>query len=214
MSSTANSTHAVTAFKLTFWRERCEKFEEKCLILENQRRQIESLGQLPGDVTKVLNQTTRRIATLKRKLEDRANLERYLPSTNLTNAVSNSQSLIGLFQKLKDSIKTVLVTDGDKEYPIENLRGISDDLDALLSSVFGTDTLCESGAVTNAFPIWTSSELTQALTGASIKSWVFEADFKQHMMSITPLLQEYRRFIVTCCKFESITFPREKAYVL
>jgi hypothetical protein len=210
----SESTHAVMASELAFYKEHYEKAKKECLILENQRRQIESLGKVPGDVTKVFNQNTRKLANMREKLEDRTNLERYLSLSNAPNALSNSHRLIGLLQTLKHTIPTVLVMDGAKEYPIENLPGISADLDGLLSSVFGIDTLCKFEAIPNAFPTSTSFELIQALTGASIYSWVFGAEFQSHVMGITPLLQEYRSLITTWCKFEPITFSRDSAYVL
>jgi hypothetical protein len=211
LSSTSNSqsTHAVMASELAFYKEHYEKAKEKCLVLENQRRQIESLGHLPRDVTRVLNQNTRKVANLRKKLEDRTNLERYLSFSNAPTALSSSQRLIGSFQILKDTIATVLVMDGAKEYPVENLPGISADLDGLLSSVFGIDTLCKYEKIPNAFPTSTSFELIQALTGASIHSWVFGAEFQSHVMGITPLLQEYRSLITTWCKFEPITFSSD-----
>lgn len=216
MPSTAisESTHAVMASELAFYKEHYEKAKEKCLILENQRRQIESLGHIPGHVTRVLNQNTRKIANLRKELKDRTNLEQYLSFSNAPNAVSNSHRLISSFQILKDTITTVLVMDGDKEYPIENLPGISADLDGLLSCVFGIDTLCKFEAIPNAFPTSTSFELIQALTGASIYSWVFGAEFQSHVMGITPLLQEYRSLITTWCKFEPTTFSCDDTYVL
>jgi hypothetical protein len=202
------------ASELAFYKERYRKAKVECVILKNQRRQIESLRKLPGDVTRVLNQNTRTIAILKKKLKDRANLERYLSFSKAPNAVSNSQRLIGLFHNLKYSITTVLVIDGAKEYPIESLPGISADLDGLLSSVFGIDTLCKLEGTPNAFPTSTSYELIMALTGASIYSWVFGAEFQTHMMLTTPLLEEYRSLITTWCKLEPINFPRDSAYVL
>ena len=202
------------ASELAVYKDHYQKAKEECLILENQRRQIESLGQLPGDVTRVLNQNIRRIAILKKKLEDRANLERYLSFSNAPKAVSSSRRLIGLFQNLKNSIATVLVMDGAKEYPIESLPGISADLDSLLSSVFGIDNLCKWEETPNAFPNLTIFELIQALTGASIYNWVFGAEFQAHVMRTTPLLEEYRSLITTWCELEPIDFPRDSAYVL
>jgi hypothetical protein len=201
------------ASELAFYKKCYQKAKEECLILENQRRQIESLGQLPGDMTTVLNQNTRKIAILKKKLQDRANLERYLSFSKAPNAVSNSQRLIGLFQNLKDSIATVIVMDGAKEYPIESLPGISADLDGLLSSVFGIDTYGKLEGTPNAFLNLTSFELVQALTGASIYNWVFGAEFQAHVMRTTPLLDEYRSLITTWCKLDPIDFPRDSAYV-
>jgi hypothetical protein len=216
MSSTAisESTYAVMASELAFYKECYQKAEVECLILGNQLRQIESLGQLPGDTTKILKQNIRTIASLKRKLQDRANLEQYLSFSKAPNAMSNSQRLIGLFQNLKDSIATVLVMDGGKDRPIDSLPGKSADLDGLLSSVFGIDTHCKLEGTPNAFPTLNSFELVQALTGASIYSWVFGAEFQAHVMRTTPLLEEYRILITTWCKLDSIDFPRDSAYVL
>jgi hypothetical protein len=202
------------ASELAFYKERYRKAKVECVILKNQRRQIESLRKRPGDVTRVLNENTRTIAILKKKLNDRADLERYLSLSKAPNAVSNSQRLIGLFQNLKYSITTVLVIDGAKEYPIESLLGISADLDGLLSSVFGIDTHCKLEGTPIAFPTLTSFELVQALTGASIYNWVFGAEFQAHVMHTTPLLEEYRSLITTWCKLDPINFPRDSAHVL
>jgi hypothetical protein len=108
----------------------------------------------------------------------------------------------------------VLVIGGAEQYPIENLPRKSVDLDDLLSIVFGDDTLCKLEGTPNAFPTSTSYELILALTGASIYSWVFGAEFQTHMMLTTPLLEEYRSLITTWCKLEPINFPRDSAYVL
>ncbi|RMZ71418.1 hypothetical protein GMOD_00006506 [Pyrenophora seminiperda CCB06] len=199
------------ASELAFYKEHYEKAKQQCLILDNQRRQIESLGQISKDATRVLKQTIQKNVNLRKTLEDRTNLERYLSFSNAPNALSNSHQLIASFQNLKDSIATVLVMDGAEEYPNENLLGTSDDLDDLLSSVFGID---KFEAIPKNFPTSTSFELIQALTGASIYSWVFGAEFQSHVMSITPLLQGYRSLITTWCKFEPITFSRNSTYVL
>jgi hypothetical protein len=202
------------ASELAFYKKRYQKAKKKCLILENQRRQIESLGQLPGDVTKVLNQNTRKIAILKRKLENRAILERYLSFSEGPDAMSSPQRLIGLFQNLKDSVATVLVMDGAKEYPIKSLPGFSADLDGLLSIVFGIDIHCKLEGMLSALPALTSFELVQALTGASIYDWVFGAEFQAHVLRATPLLDEYRSLITTWCKLDPIDIPQDCAYVL
>jgi hypothetical protein len=201
------------ASELAFYKERYQEANEECRILENQQRQIESLGQLPEETTVVLNQNTRKIAILKKKLQDRTNLERYLSFGKAPNAVSNSQRLIDLFHNLKDSIATVLVMDGAKEYPIGSLPGKSADLDGLLSSVFGIDTHCKLEGTPIIFPTLTSFELVQALTGASIYNWVFGAEFQAHEMRTTPLLEEYRSLITTWCKLDPIDIPRNSAYV-
>lgn len=199
------------ASQVAFYKEHYEKAEKQCLILDKQQRQNESLGQIPKDATRVLKQTIQKNVNLRKTLEDRRNLERYLSFSNAPNTVSNSHRLIDTFQSLTNSIATVLVMNGAEEYPIENLLGTSDDLDDLLSSVFGIDNF---EAIPNAFPTSTSYELIQALTGASIYSWVFGAEFQSHVMSITPLLQGYRSLITTWCKFEPITFSRNSTYVL
>jgi hypothetical protein len=131
------------------------------------------------------------------RLRDRTILEEYLAFNNAPNAVSNSHRLIDSFKHLKDRIATVLVIGGAKQYPIENLSRKSVDCDALLSIVFGDDTLCKFEGTPNAFPTSTSYELIMALTGASIYSWVFGAEFQTHMMRTTPLLEEYRSLITT-----------------
>ncbi|CAN9275754.1 unnamed protein product [Alternaria sp. RS040] len=208
-----DSTQAVMASELAFYKKRCQKLKEECLILENQRRQVASLGQLPGDVTKVLNQNTRRIAMLERKLKDRSSLERYLSFGKTPSVVQNSQRLIGLFQDLKKSIAMVLVRNAAKEYATGSLLGISADLDSLLCSVFGIDTPCNLEEKRYGFPALTSFELIQALTGASIYNWIFGAEFQAHVMRTTPLLEEYRSLITTCSKLETINSTRDSAYV-
>ncbi|RYN54312.1 hypothetical protein AA0118_g9274 [Alternaria tenuissima] len=199
-----DSTQAVMASELAFCKKRCQKLKEECLILENQRRQVASLGQLPGDVTKVLNQNTRRIAMLERKLKDRSSLERYLSFGKTPSVVQNSQRLIGLFQDLKKSIAMVLVRNAAKEYATGSLLGISADLDSLLCSVFGIDTPCNLEEKRYGFPALTSFELIQALAGASIYNWIFGAEFQAHVMRTTPLLEEYRSLITTCSSRESL----------
>jgi hypothetical protein len=201
------------ASELAFYKKRCQKLKEECLILENQRRQVASLGQLPGDVTKVLNQNTRRIAMLERKLKDRSSLERYLSFGKTPSVVQNSQRLIGLFQDLKKSIAMVLVRNAAKEYATGSLLGISADLDSLLCSVFGIDTPCNLEEKRYGFPALTSFELIQALAGASIYNWIFGAEFQAHVMRTTPLLEEYRSLITTCSKLETINSTRDSAYV-
>ncbi|CAN9294358.1 unnamed protein product [Alternaria alternata] len=130
LSSTdiVESTQAVMASELAFYKKRYQKVKEECLILENQRRQVASLGQLPGDVTTVLNQNTRRIAMLEMKLKDRSSLERYLSFGKTPSVVQNSQRLIGLYQDLKDSIAMVLVRNGAKEYATGSLLGSRESL--------------------------------------------------------------------------------------
>ncbi|CAN9268262.1 unnamed protein product [Alternaria alternata] len=206
LSSTdiVESTQAVMASELAFYKKRYQKVKEECLILENQRRQVASLGQLPGDVTTVLNQNTRRIAMLEMKLKDRSSLERYLSFGKTPSVVQNSQRLIGLYQDLKDSIAMVLVRNGAKEYATGSLLGISADLDSLLCSVFGIDTPCNLEEKRCSFPALTSFELIQALTGASIYNWIFGAEFQAHVMRTTPLLEEYRSLITTCSSRESL----------
>ena len=180
----------------------------------NVLRQIESLSQLPEDVTEVLNQNTRRIATLRKRLGDRTKLERYLSFSEAPNAVSNSRRLIDLFQNLKDSIASVLVMNGAKKYPIESLPRIPADLDGLLSTVFGTGIDCKLDDSPNASMTLTSFELVQALTGASIHDWIFGAEFQAPMTRTTSLLEEYRSLIRTWCKLDPIKFPRDITYVL
>lgn len=216
MSSTpiSESAYAVVASELAFYKRGYEKAREECRILGNQQRQIESLAQLPGHVTTVLNQQRRKLAIQEKKLEDRANLEQHFSLRALPNAVSNSDRLIDLFQHLKDRIATVLFIGGDEEYPIENLPRKSADLDGLLSIVFGADSVCKLEETPHALPTSTSSELIQALTGASIYSWVFGAEFQTQMMRTTPLLEEYRSFLTTWCKLDLIESPRDSAYVL
>jgi hypothetical protein len=197
--------------ELVSYKKRYEEAEEKRRIAESMCRQIQSLRQMPEDVTNVICQNTRTIHVLKMRLQDR---REYLSFNNAPNAVSNSHRLTGLFRHLKDRIPTVLVIDGAEQYPIKNLLHKSDDLNDLLIIVFGDDTLCKLEGTPNAFPNSTSHELILALTGASIYSWVFEAEFQTHMMRTTPLLEEYRSLITTLCKLESINFPRDSAYVL
>ncbi|KAI4945229.1 hypothetical protein J4E91_008208 [Alternaria rosae] len=201
------------ASKLAFYKQGYQNAKEECLILEKQRQQIESLGQLPKDVTEILNQKTRRIAILKRQLRERTKLEGYLSFSEAPNAVSNSQRLIGLFQNLKDGIASVLVMDATKEHSIESLPRVSADLDGLLSTVFGTDIDCKLDEPPNASLTATSFELVQALTGASIHDWVFGAEFQAHMTRTTPLLEEYRSLIRTWCKLDPINLLWETTYV-
>jgi len=208
------STLAVMASELAFYKQGYEDAKDECLILENQRRQIESLGKLPKDVTRILKENIRTIASQERKLDNRANLERYLSFSKVSNAESNSEKLIGLFQNLKDSIAKVLVMDDAKEHPVESLLRISVDLDGLLSSVFGIDSHCKLDESPNASLTLTSFELVHALTGASIHEWVFGAEFQVHMMRTTPLLDEYRSLISTWCKLGPLDFPRDITYVL
>ena len=207
----SESTYAVMASELAFYKERYQKTKEECLILENQRQRVESLGQLPEKVTKVLNQNTRRITILKNQLKDRTSLERYFAIGNAPNAVPNTQRLFGLFQDLKYRIATVPVMDSAREYPIESLTGISADLDDLLSSVFGVDTPSKLQETPSVLPILTSFELMQALIGASICDWVFGAEFQVDVMRTTPLLEGYRSLIKTCCKLDSVKYLQKNA---
>jgi hypothetical protein len=208
------STQAVMASELAFYKKRYQKVKEECFILENQRRQVAGLGQLPGDVTTVLNQNTRRIAMLEMKLKDRSILERYLSFGNTPSVVQNSQRLVGLYQDLKNSIAMVLVRNSAKEYATGSLLGISADLDSLLCSVFGIDTPCNLEEKRCSFPALTSFELIQALTGACIYNWIFGAEFQAHVMRTTPLLEEYRSLITTCSKLETIHSTQDNAYIL
>ncbi|KAH6865284.1 hypothetical protein BKA58DRAFT_414015 [Alternaria rosae] len=192
------------ASDLAFYKKRSQKAEEKCLILDDQRRQIESLGKLPQNVTRILKENIRTITIQDGKLNDRANLEGYLSFSKAPNAESNSERFIKLFQNLKDSIARVLVMDDAREHPIESLLRKSADLDGLLSSVFGIDTHCKLEGVPNVFPILTSFELVPALTGASICDWVFGAEFQAHVMRTAPLLEQYRSLISIWCGQESL----------
>ena len=208
------STLAFMASKLAFYKQGYENAKNECLILENQRRQVESLSKLPKDVTEVLNQNTRRIATLKKQLGERTKLEGYLSLSEAPNAVPNSQRLIELFQNLKNGIGSVLVMNGAEQHSIESLPRTPADLDGLLSTVFGTNIDRKLDESPNASLTVTSFELVQALTGASIHDWVFGAEFQAHMMRTTPLLEEYRSLITTWCKLGPIYFARYSAYVL
>lgn len=201
------------AYELAFYKKRCQRLKEECLILENQRRQVASLGQLPEDVTTVLNHNTRRIAMLEMKLKDRSILEQYLSFGKTPSVVQNSQRLINLHQDLKNRIAMVQVRKGAKEYATGSLLGISADLDSLLCSVFGIDTPCNLEEKKCDFPILTCFELIQALTGASIYSWIFGAEFQAHMTRTTPLLEEYRSLITTCSKLETIDSTQDSAYI-
>jgi hypothetical protein len=216
MSSAAlsESTYAAMASELAFYKKHNKKLKEECVILDNQRRQIKSLSGLPGDMTKVVSEYTRNRRILETRLRDRRELEQYFASGKVPDAVPNTQRLFGLFQDLKYRIATLPVMDGAREYPIESLTGILADLDDLLSSVFGVDTPSKLEAIPSASPNATSFELIQALTGASVCSWVFGAEFQSHVVGTTPLLQEYRDIIATCCRFEPTTFSCDSAYAL
>ncbi|KAI8933219.1 hypothetical protein NX059_009854 [Plenodomus lindquistii] len=200
----SESSHATIASELAFYKERYEEAKHECLIFKDQRRQIESLGKLPGDVTKVLIQNTRRIANLKKKLEDRTDLDRYFSFHNSPKATPTSHRVAHFFGILRNSIATVLVMEGAKKYHVERLIDTSNDLDGLLVSIYGTGILRKSRSLSTATPRPTSFELMQALTGAAICSWVFESEFRPHVMDTSPLLHEYQSLITTCCGHESL----------
>jgi hypothetical protein len=210
----SESTYAVIASELAFYKNHNKKLQKECIILDNQRRQIKSLSGLPGDMTKVVSEYTRNQHILESRLRDRRELEQYFASGKVPDAVPNTQRIFGLFQDLKYRIALLPVMDGAREYPIESLTGISADLDDLLSSVFGADTPSKLQETPSVSPILTSFELIQALTGASICDWVFGAEFQVDVMRTTPLLEGYRSLIKTCCKFEPTTFSCDSAYAL
>ncbi|KAF2624066.1 hypothetical protein BU25DRAFT_166424 [Macroventuria anomochaeta] len=192
------------AAELAFYKERYKEAEHECRVMKNQRRQIESVNETPKDITKILNQNTRQINNLKQRLEDRTNLERYLFISNTQCAMSTSQRLLTQFQMLKDQLPTVLVMDGAYEPPVGDLKGTSADLDDLLSTVFGRDALYNPDDMPGTFPALTSYELIQALTGASLHEWIFGSEYRTYAMGVTPLLQEYRKFVATLCDHESL----------
>lgn len=208
------TNYLTMASELIFYKERCKKAEHECRIAKNQRRQIKSLCGIPEDVKKALSENTRTISDLKRKLDDRTKLERYLCFSNAQSAAPNSPSFITQFHILKDQITAVLVVNGLHEPPIRDLKGSSADLDCLLLSVFGEEISCHPTTIPDIFPALTSYELAQALAGASICSWIFGSDYQTHVMGVTPLLEEYRNLISTWCTYELDSIPLIDAHIL
>jgi hypothetical protein len=210
-----SETNCLALSELVYYKKRYKKTEHKRRIMENQKRQIESLGKTPKDVTKVLDQQVQKISNLTKRLDDRKKLEQYLCISDAQGVLSDSNRLMAQFQLLKEELAKVLVLGGSDEPPIGDLKGISADLDSLLTYVFGKDILCKPEVMPTAFPALTSYKLIQALTGASIQSWVFGSEYPTYLMGVTPLLQEYRNLIATWCTYlSSDRFPFVNAHIV
>ncbi|KAF2124676.1 hypothetical protein P153DRAFT_370595 [Dothidotthia symphoricarpi CBS 119687] len=189
---------------MVHYKRRCEEAEHKCEDLKKERRQMESLRYVPEDVSNVLQQNIRQISNLKKQLDDRANLERYLYIGNFPDETLNAQQFISRFQMMKDQIPTILVLNDADKLSIKHLYGESTDLDGLLSIIFGTDGLGGFQKMADSLPALTLYDLVQALTGAAIHSWIFGSEYRIHSLKDSPLLQKYRDHIATLCGYESL----------
>jgi hypothetical protein len=189
------------ASQLVYYKQRWEKAEQECKTLKKERRQMESFRGLSNNTSDVLQRNIRQINTLKERLDDRSDLVRYLSIGNVQDEASNAQQILSHFQTIKDQLPTVLSLDSTYMPSIKQLYRESDDLDGLLSTIFDIDVQGALEKTLDTLPALTLYELIQAFTGAAIHCWIFGSEFYTHSMTVTPLLQEYRRHIATLCTY-------------
>ncbi|KAF3031117.1 hypothetical protein E8E11_003359 [Didymella keratinophila] len=79
----------------------------------------------------------------------------------------------------------LLVTDVIDDPYFHRLKGRSQDLDCLLTDVFGMASATEPEGMSEVFPDNYPYHLVQALVGTALKSWVFQSDFRTHHFAQT-----------------------------
>jgi hypothetical protein len=184
--------------ELTHYKFRCQKAEERYERKESELRQMESSG--PG-LAEDLCIKTKRISTLEKRLSIRTDLERWLAVDKLPSVGSNAQQLQTKLFHLKSQLPTVLVMDGNQCPDIDRLFGKCPDLDDLMCTIFTIDVKHPSSERPVLPRGLTLYELIQALVGAAIYRWVFTAEFRWLSMTVTPLLQKYRDYIASLCRY-------------
>lgn len=102
-----------------------------------------------------------------------------------------------MFQNDFDKLRIMDVIDD----PFFNCpRGCSQDLDCLLTDVFGIGSATEPQEMPEVSPDGYSYHFVQALAGAALKSWVFESNFETHHFAQTELHVRYCDNLKLICK--------------
>ena len=94
----------------------------------------------------------------------------------------------------------LLVTDVIDDPYFGRLKGRSQDLDCLLTDVFGMGSATEPQGMSEVFPDNYTYHLVQALVGAALKSWVFQSDFRTHHFAQTEVRMRSLDILRLICK--------------
>jgi hypothetical protein len=183
--------------ELSYYKQRCETAEAECESLKLVRRHL--VGKKCDDLSEVLLQKERQLSSSRKKLSAKFDLEQYPTIGNVGTVASNAHRFAAHFQDLKEQMPTILVIDGSRTCHIGSLYEKSDDLCALLSTVFPTNPSRGIVEILGSHATLTLYELTQALTGAAMHLWIFGGEFRLRSLTITPLLQMYRSHIANSC---------------
>lgn len=193
--------------EVAFYKRRCKIAERESVNLKEKARQKASLFQrkdVSEDLSKTLCEKMRQIRSLRKKLDDQQDWRQYLPIQRMGSELnSNVDQLVSLHKEMMEQIASDFYVKESDRNGIGSFYGQSIDLDALLRSIFSTKTYGTAEERLTSVPELTFNALIQALTGAAIHIWVFEADFYSYCMENTQLLEKYREFITAFCKYRS-----------
>ncbi|KAF1849716.1 uncharacterized protein K460DRAFT_324282 [Cucurbitaria berberidis CBS 394.84] len=207
ITTSSPESSAQLVFELTHYKKRWEEAEQECNKLKKEMRQMESFYTLtkgiPENMFKELRHKTRQNINLRKRLDDRLDLEPHFSIRTALGETPTTQRLCSSFQHMKVQLASILVTNDTEKLLIDSLYGISANLDALLCIIFDADIQKGTEKLSNASPV-TLCELIQALTGAAIHRWVFEKGYRSNTMTITPLLQRYRDLIRNLAGHETL----------
>lgn len=198
--------HADIISELAHYKHKYNEAEQARLGLELQIRQLQSiLNQTQGgseEMSRALRSKVQQNIELRKRLNDRADLESYLPlGCSHALEIPSAAQFVSEVQEMKERVSLLSVLNDSDKPPVDLFHGQSADLENLLRTVWNGDSQSDLSEFLHAVPHLDLNTLIQALTGAAIHLWVFQAEFHSYSTMITPLLQKYRDHIATLCKY-------------